>query len=403
MTAPARGGITMSLAAASLAAAAPPAGTAPADSPCAGLRCPGELVYFGTQASTAGQGIYAARFDPRTGVLNQPVLVAELLRPTWLQPHPRLAVLYAVSETGNDGKSPSRVVAYRIDRRSGALSEIGHAASGGSGATHLALDRRADTLFVANFGSGTVAALPLDRQGIPGEPASIQANSGSGPRPRQAGPHAHAVVPDPSGRFLVVPDLGADRLFTYRFDARQRALAPADPAFVTVPPAGAPRHALFGRDGRFLYLIDEFRPEIVTWHWDARAGRLSRPMAKPLFADDEEDRNKGGEIMASPDGRFLYATLRGPDLVVVEAIDRATGSLHEVQRLASGGQTPWALGLHPGGRWLLVANQGSGTVAVFRRDPASGRLTPGGNAVPLFKPTSIVFPAVASGQATGTP
>ena len=171
------------------------------------------LVYFGTHANA----VYGGRLDDRTGKLSLTGPAVDVERPTWLMPGRDRSILYAVSETGNDGKSQANVYALAGNPKTGELRVLNKVASGGGGATHLALDRRSRTVFVANFGTGTVAALPILADGSLATATSVQADYGTGPHPRQTSPHAHGVTVDPSGHFLLVPDLGADRTFVYRF------------------------------------------------------------------------------------------------------------------------------------------------------------------------------------------
>jgi 6-phosphogluconolactonase len=355
------------------------------------------LVYIGTQGAEPGQGIFAARLDPRTGTLTPLGLAAELQRPTWLTAHPALPVLYAVSEVGNDGKSQGSVHTLRADPATGRLTLAGTVPSGGGGPTHLVVDTTSKTLLVANFGTGQVAALPVLADAALGPPASVQADQGSGPTPRQKGPHAHGVALDPSGRFALVADFGADRLFVYRYDRASRRLSPAATPAEALPPGTGPRRVVFHPNGRLVLVISELIPELRAYRWDARQGRLTLIQTLPLAGDPAKAGiARGAELVVSRDGRFAYASVRGEDVLVAFAVDRRTGRLTEIQRLAAGGQIPWSFAIDPSARWLLVANQGSGAVVVFARDLASGRLSPTSQSMPVTKPTSIAYLASPS-------
>jgi 6-phosphogluconolactonase len=230
------------------------------------------LVYFGSQANEAGQGVFAARLDVNTGKLTSVGLAAELTRPTWIVAHPSRPALYAVSETGNDGKTQGKVHALKVDPKTGLLSLVSTVDSGGGGPTHMALD--AHGLLVAHYGTGHVAALPVRVDGGVEPPASVQLDQGSGPSPRQKGPHAHSVALDPSGRFVLTADLGADRVFVYPYDRKARQLGAAAATSVSVPPGTGPRHMVFHPNGRLVFLISELIPEVRAYRWDAQHGRL---------------------------------------------------------------------------------------------------------------------------------
>ena len=348
-----------------------------------------ELFYIGAKSSGPGQGILAATLDSRTGKLSVLGLAAQAERPTWLATALHAPVLYAVSEIGNDGAVEGKVSSYRFDRTTGALAPINTVGSGGGGATHLALN--AHTLFVANYGGGTIAALPLRADGGLEAPSAVQATAGTGPSPRQRSPHPHGVTLDPSGRFLLTPDLGADRIFVYRVDAARHALVAAQPSFATSPPGSGPRHVVFSRDGRVAYVNTELDAVIRAYAWDAKEGRLDFLAATPTTAPDFTGPKSAGEIAPSTDGRFLYASHRGENTLIVYRTVTGAGRLTEVQRLPSGGKTPGHFAIDPTGRWLLVANEGADAINVFRVDARSGKLTPTHEAITALSPVNLTF------------
>jgi 6-phosphogluconolactonase len=206
-----------------------------------------EWVYFGTRGAAAKvdqdggehspQGIYAARFNTRTGQLSSPELQVRLPRATWLVRHPRLPVIYATA----DGGSESNILGFEVEPSSGKLTQLSQVGAGGLDATHLAFDANSNTLFVANHGSGDVAALPVRPDGRLGVVASSQKDYGTGPNPRQKMPEPHGVALDPAHRHLLVTDFGADRIFVYRFEGASRKLAPANVPYESLPPGSGPR------------------------------------------------------------------------------------------------------------------------------------------------------------------
>jgi len=342
------------------------------------------LVYVGTQAGE----IRALRFDPVAARLSAIGTVAKEGAPTWVAAHPRLPILYAVDDDKTRDGSAS---AWAVDRVSGALVKMGQAPAGGSGTNYLALDPKATTLFAANFGSGSASSIALSPDGIPGPLVSTIKASGSGPHRRQASPHAHSVTLDPSGRYALVPDLGADRVFVYAFDAGKHTLAPIDAAAFALPPGSGPRHLVFGKDGRHAYLMNELTAELNVLRWDAGEGRLAPIQALPLSSAGFAGSKSGSALALSADGRFLYAANRGEHELQVLRIDPASGALALMQRIASGGQVPWGFALHPLGRWLAVAHQRSNSVNLFAVDPATGTLANTGQSVDIPAPVSITF------------
>ncbi len=358
---------------------------------CNDAGCGSALVYIGVHTGGPGQGLFAARLDEKTGQLTSLGLAAEIERPTWQEIDPKRPILYSVSETGNDGKSQGGVFSLAIDPTTGKLRTISRTASGGGGATYLTYSAVAGAVFVANFAGGQVSAIPVSSDGVLAAASSVQADYGSGPNRRQTGPHAHAVVMDPSGRYLLAPDLGADRVFVYRFDVADHQLSPALTPYAALPPGSGPRHLVFSKDGRFAFLDTELSGMVYSFQWDAAAGRLTQLSSVALDPPDFPGVRSAAEIAVSADGRRLYVSDRGANTLVVYAIDPRNGRLAEVQRLACGGQVPWSFRIDPTGRWLVVANEASSLLSVFAVDIASGKLSPTASTLAVPKPVSLTF------------
>lgn len=346
-----------------------------------------DLVCVGSD----GGGLRAVRFEPSTGQMRLVGLVADLPRPRWVLPHPRLPVLYvAVDANGQEG----RVLAYTVDRHRAALTAVSDVTAGGAGTTHLWLDHTSATLFGAQFGAGSVSSFAVLPDGRLGERVSTLQATGSGPHRRQASAHAHGSALDPSGRFLLVPDLGADRVFVHGFDPATRLLAPEDagaPRAWVAPAGSGPRRAVFGASGRFVYVLSELTAEVTVLRWEAATGRLVAVQVLSLSSPDFKGARSASELVFSRDGRFAYVGDRGEGALVVYSVHTESGELTRVQRLPSGGERPWALDLHASGRWLLVANHGSHRLTLFGVDPGTGELTDSGRAIETPGPVSVAF------------
>lgn len=344
------------------------------------------LVYAGTESNQ----IRALRFDSCTGKLAAIGAVADVPKPRWVIAHPQQPLLYAA--TDGDGKQGS-VVAFTANRETGALSKLNEAPVGGAGPTHLWLDYPSTTLLAANFGSGSASSIALDRDGRLGALVSTLQATGSGPHRRQASPHAHGVVIDPSGRYALVTDLGADRVFVYRFDHATRTLSQvnAQANALVVPAGSGPRHIVFAPNGRFAYLLNELTAEIMVLRWDASAGRLAITQSLSSNSADFQGTKSGSEIAVALDGRFVYASNRGENTLLVYRVSPESGELSQVQRISCGGKTPWTFAIHASGQWMLVANKDSNAVNVFRIDAASGLLSDTGVVADVPSPLSLGF------------
>lgn len=353
-----------------------------------------DLVYVGSQ----GNQLRALRFDADSGKLDVIGPVTEGLRPTWTVAHLQLPVLYATDDQpGKEGA----VVAFAIDRVTGALRKLNEAPSGGGGATYLWLDApaagagghsaAAGTLLVANFGGGSASSIAVRADGSLGGLTSTIKATGSGPHRRQASPHAHSAAVDPSGRYALVPDLGADRVFIYAFDRASHTLSPDASRAYVAPPGSGPRHLVFSADGRFVWLLNELTAEVTTLRWDAQQGQLTPVQKQQTSSAGFDGTRSGAEIRLSPDGRFVYVEDRGERSLVAYRVNANTGELSFVQRIATGGEVPWAMSIHPSGKWLLVAHQRSNSVNVFSIDQATGMLTSTGISAEASSAVSITF------------
>jgi 6-phosphogluconolactonase len=354
----------------------------------------GTLVFIGTYTGPASQGIYLSRLDPSTGALSAPVLAAEARNPSFLATSADGRFLYAVSEVDAVAGTPGgAITAYAIDKATGGLKRLNSQSTVGGGPCHVSVAGR--MAFAANYGGGSVAAYPIQEDGSL-KPAStfVQHTGSSVNASRQKGPHAHGVTPDPSGRFLYVPDLGLDQVLVYRIDAAAGTIAPATPAFASVTPAGSgPRHIALAKDGRRAYVINEMVCTMSVFERDASSGALKAIQTIGTLPAGQavEQGFSTAEVLLHPSGRFLYGSNRGHDSLVVYAVDKATGMLTLLQHVPTGGKMPRAFNIDPTGTFLVAGNQNSDQVVVFRIDPAKGTLTATGHTISVGKPVSFEF------------
>ncbi|MGA2154769.1 MAG: lactonase family protein, partial [Bryobacteraceae bacterium] len=229
------------------------------------------LAFSGSNPGGGAKGIYAYRFDTTSGELKPAGLAVETTNPSFLAVGANGQFLYAVNEVGGKGM----VSAFSIDRAAARLTLINQVSSKGGGPCHLALDATGHWLAVANYGTGSVAVLPVGADGKLGEAAGFDQHHGSSVnRARQEGPHAHEAVFSPDNRYLLVPDLGLDQILVYRFDASKGTIAPNDPPFAVVAPGSGPRHLAFHPNGKVVYVLNEIASTVTAFHYDAAKGAL---------------------------------------------------------------------------------------------------------------------------------
>ncbi|MEU9251800.1 lactonase family protein [Streptomyces sp. NPDC048270] len=344
----------------------------------------GHRAYIGSFTSGGGRGVTTAAVDPATGALTPLGSTgAAVADPSYLALAPGTGVLYAVSETGEGA-----VAAFTPTAEG--LAPLGPAVPvGGSGPTHLSL--AGDRLLTANYTSGSVSSLPLGADGSPGGPAAVLAHEGSGPDPdRQERPHAHQVLPDPSGRWVLSVDLGTDSVRVCALDPATGGLRPHTE---TVLRAGTgPRHLTFHPDGAVAYVLHELEPQLTVCRWNAAAGQLE-PVAEVPIASagpSEAVRAYPSAVVASPDGRFVWAAVRGADTIATLSLAAGAEKPELTGVVRCGGSWPRDLAADPAGRRLYAANERSGDVTWFDVDPVTGQPHRAGSvAVPAA--TCVVF------------
>ncbi len=312
-------------------------------------------------------------------------LAVETDNPSFLAAHPTKRVIYAANEPSNT------VSAFSIgaDEK---LKLINTVPSRGAGPCHIALDKTGKWLFAANYNGGSVAMFPVHDDGSLGEANVFIQHSGSSVnRERQAGPHAHSVNISPDNRFLLVTDLGLDRILSYRFDAVKGTLTPNDPPYIATRLGFGPRHLAFTPNGRFIYVINELSATVTAYQYDAIRGSLKELQTLSTLPDEFTGPKSGAEIAVHPNGNFLYASNRGHDSIAIYRIDPAKGTMTEAGYVSTLGKTPRNFAIDPSGTRLYAANQDSNTVVEFQIDEKTGNLTPDGKPLEVPSPVCILF------------
>ncbi len=344
------------------------------------------LLYIATQ-DPAKMGIALAEFDSQTGALSAPRLVAETRDPG----HFAIAKDGKHLYLGNSG-TPGGVSAFAIDRKTGGLNLLNFKEAKGRGPSYVSIDGSGRYVLDANYGGGYVEVLSLAQDGSLDRQTAMVEHTGSSVHPqRQTKPYAHWFGTAPGNRFALAADLGTDEIVVYRFDPSTGELSFGDAHKGKVPPGMGPRHLVFHPNGKWVYAIAELGNEVMAFNWDGQKGALAQFQSVKTLAEEFSGQNTAAEIAIHANGRYLYASNRGEDSIVVYAIDEKTGELTLRQRVSSRGRTPRYFTFDPTHRWLVVSNQEGANVVVFSVDAQSGQLAPVGEPVPLNRPMAVVF------------
>ena len=346
-------------------------------------------VYLGTQGRGESKGIYVCDLNTETGALSTPRLAATLGGCGFLAIHPGKKHLYSTAR--GDGNN---VAAFRI-REDYSLEPINAQPSEGTGPCHVSLDATGRCLMVANYGSGSVAALRIDEDGSLVKSGSAHQHEGSSINDRrQKGPHAHSIYAGPDNKFAYAPDLGIDKVVIYRLNPESALMKKVGAADT---PAGAgPRHMKFSKDGKQAYVLTELHLTVAVYDRDPASGLLGkiRQNAPTLAKGADLEGMSCSEIRVHPSGRFLYAANRdvtgsGRDSISVFKV-LANGEIERIQNIPAKVSVPRNIGVDPSGKWLLVAGQRSGNVPVFKIT-GNGKLVDNGNEVKVANAMCVEF------------
>jgi 6-phosphogluconolactonase (cycloisomerase 2 family) len=332
-----------------------------------------------------GKGISVYQIDRATEAWTLLQIHETLPNPQFISFDRERHFLYSAHGDGTE------IGAYAIDRQTGKLGSLNSQPTGGRNAPALLPDP-SNRYMVMAHGPG-VAVFPINGDGSLAPHSDAVAPPGEpGPhRKGQNSSHPHHVLFDPTGRFLVAPDKGVDRVHVYRLDTAHGRLVPNDPPCVVSRSGAAPRHVAFHPTLPYAYVVNELDSTVTGYHWDAARGELKPFQIIPTLPTTYTGNNTGSEIAVAPSGRFVYASNRGHDSIAIFALDAASGMLEPVGWEATRGKTPRFFTLDAGGTRLYAANLASHSIVVFSVDQATGKLTPTGQVVETGSPSCIVF------------
>lgn len=354
------------------------------------LKADDPLVFVSAFASGDKAGIHAFQFDTKAGTLKPLHRTTDLQNPFFLAISPNKRLLYAIDAKQFGGDEDEFVAAYAIERRSGELKRINQQSARGTASCYLDVDATGKTVVVANYSSGSVASMPVGKDGLLEEAASFVQHSGSGADPqRQKGPNAHSIVISPDNRFALAADLGIDKILVYRLDAANAKLTPneAQP-FVKLQPGSGPRHLTFHPTDKRVYVINELKNTVTLFDYTPESGALVERQTISTLPSDFAGKSYTADLKITPDGKFLYGTNRGHDSIACYRI-ADDGMLLLLKIEPSLGKGPQNLLITPDGKWLLCANMPGNGVVVFAIDATTGAIKATGEPVSMPMPSCI--------------
>jgi len=352
-------------------------------SPEAGGSPPFAYVGCYTGGSNA-RGISVFHYDPITNELTLSGIVAPVTSPSFIALDANKKFLYSGNESGAGSAS-----AFAINSNTGALQLKNTVGAGGQPA-HVAVHPGGKHLLTANYTGGTVAVFPIQTDGSLGTAPQIIPHFGElGPNTgRQEAPHPHMVLPDPTGAYVLVNDLGLDATIVYSFDSAAGKLT--EVSRTAASPGSGPRHLAWHPNGRIVYSINELSNTINSYQWIS--GQLVTSQLNVSTLPPGFKGNSGaGEILVDADGKFLYASNRGNDNIAIYSIDPGNAQLSLLGWVHTQGRTPRHFNFDPSGNFIHVANQDSANIVTFKVDKTTGMLTPAGLYASTPAPACIQF------------
>lgn len=344
-------------------------------------------LIVGTYTRGKSEGIYVFRFNSASGQYRE-VSHIKASNPSFLVVSPDQRYVYAVHENGKDGNG-GEISAYSFNKETGTLTLINTQSTKGDHPCYVETDKTGKWVFAGNYSSGSFTILPVQENGELGTAVTHIKHEGSGPnKQRQEKPHVHCTYLSPDNQYLYVPDLGIDKVMIYQFDASDGSVKPASPAFAASAPGAGPRHITIHPNKKFAYLVEELTGHVVCYAIEgSKLRKLQRTSTLPR---GQKGFAGSADIHISPDGKFLYASNRGDfNNIAMYTLDPETGHASILGFQSSSGKSPRNFNFDPSGNFLLVANQDTDAIAIFKRDPKTGLISDTGKEIGVGKPVCI--------------
>jgi 6-phosphogluconolactonase len=346
-------------------------------------------LLIGTYTKGKSEGIYVYKMNTETGDVVA-VSKATASNPSYLDVSPDEKFVYAVNESSDDKGS---VAVFSFDKNNGTLKYIDKQTSGGVHPCYVAVNKTGKWAAVANYTGGNFSTLPIMANGMLGVPTTIQHTGSSVNKERQEKPHVHSTVFSPDDKYIFVPDLGIDKVMIYSFNPGSGKPEPAAVPFAATMPGSGPRHFTFHPNGKLAYLVEEMGGAVSAYKY--KNGKLTLVQNISTYPADFTGKKWSADIHVSPDGKFLYASNRMPaNNIAIFSLDPKSGKLKALGYEPTQGDVPRNFTIDPTGNFLLVANQETDNIVIFKRNKETGMLTDTGKRIQVGNPVCLKWAGV---------
>jgi 6-phosphogluconolactonase len=355
---------------------------------CCNVFAQEHYLLIGTYTGGKSEGIYVYKFNSTTAE-NSLMSITKSSNPSFLAVSPNNKMVYAVNENADSTRFTvgGNVSAFAFDKTNGKLTEINKQPSGGKHPCYVTVDKTGQWVFAGNYSSGSVGLLAVKKDGSLDTLQQIMQHEGSGPNTqRQQAPHVHATVLSVNNKYLYVPDLGIDKVMVYAFNKKKGSLKLKSSAASL--PGNGPRHFTLDAANNFAYLMEELTGTVVCYK--VKKGKLIFQQRISALPADFKGGIGSADIHISPDGKFLYCSNRGDaNTISIFSVHPADGKLTLIGHQSTLGKTPRNFNFDPSGNFLLVANQNSDEVVIFKIDKATGLLSDTGKRISVGNPVCL--------------
>lgn len=345
-------------------------------------------LFIGTYTVSGSKGIYVYTFNAQTGKAKWISNTDTVINPSYLAVSGTGDFVYAVNET--NGANPGKISAFSFNKNNGTLTLLNSRFSGGDDPCYIEISKDGKWVAAANYTGGSVSVFPLNKNGSLQPCSQLVLNSGKSINTeRQEKSHVHESVFSPDNDYLLTPDLGTDKVMIYKFNPLQKQpLEPASLPFINTSPGSGPRHLAFHPNKKFVYLVHELNGNVAAYSY--HKGKPAKLQEVPTHPPGFKGIVDGAEIYVSPDGKFLYTSNREDEnTIAVFSINLATGKLQLRGYQSAMGRTPRNFIIDPTGNYLLVANQDTDNIIIFKRNARTGLLTATGEVIHVPKPVCL--------------
>lgn len=346
------------------------------------------FLIVGTYDSPKSDGIYVYEFNSNRGSAKE-LSHVKTSNPSYISTSPNKKNVYAVNENADKNGKGGTVTSFLFDKKVGMLTKLNTQSSEGNHPCYITTDKMGKWVIAANYSSGNFTIIPVNKNGELQQANQIVQDFGkSVDTVRQNSAHVHSTFLSNNNKILYVTDLGADKIMVYNFNQKTGVVEPSKQKFITTAAGSGPRHIDISKDGRFMYLVQELSGTVTVY--SIKNSVLKETQTVSSLPVNFKGAAGSADIHISPDGNFLYVSNRGEsNTIAIYKINKINGSLSLLTHQSTLGLAPRNFNFDPTGKYLLVANQNSDEIVIFKRNINTGLLIDTGNRISVGKPVCI--------------